>query len=485
MEVVGQIKCLKNIYDLLALCCEVTMLYTDYDYNSGGPLKYTGELQDVFSQYDVECKKGYKKHAFEHLKKGIEEFLGREANVDRLFAIALVIDDRIEPRLAERSGTGEEFIEYEGLNRQYTDQVLVTPKKVNSFFDEVQSRKDENGYAPFREPRESSIEDIDYQIKNYSVRYKKSFEEHPVRFFRASRDSLLYSHFSGHMQLSIGMVPLTHVHIKDIFEIECENGNFEIHGMKSSPKDLNKRYERTWEGLAGRTLDCLILPEMLMTEEILECLRSSPGPEAYLTVNGSVWKNCTNYSILTDVNGKEIFHYFKKALFKYKKDGKEYLEHLYSKKNKGYTVLEIENFGRIGIAICKDLLKPDVRTMYKRLNINLLFVPAYSPSMDMHSEACELAEQLGCVVIMVNSCGAMEKKGGEIGYVCMPAKQGNERSSLMKKISCGACEANCRNGCSGVFLELYFDKMVLHEDKLSFGIRNELLDAGRETQNEN
>lgn len=82
-----------------------------------------------------------------------------------------------------------------------------------------------------------------------------------------------------------------------------------------------------------------------------------------------------------------------------------------------------------------------------------------------------MAEQLGCVVIMVNSCGAMEKKGGEIGYVCMPAKEGNARSSLMKKIYCRECEANCRNSCSGVFFEIYFDRLVLYGEKLSFGYK--------------
>jgi len=472
MEVVNQIKYLKNVYDLLALCCEIIMSCKDYDYNSGGSVKYTVELQDVFSQYDMECRKGYKIHAFAHLKKGIEEFLNRDTNADRIFAIALVIDDRIRPEVVERCGTGEDFVEYEGLNRQYTEQVLVTPKKVNSFFDEVQSRKDENGYAPFREPRESSIEDIDYQIINYTIWSEKSFKEHPVQFYRASKDSLLSSHFSGHMRLSVGMIPLTYINIKDIFEIECENRKFEINGMKKCPKeDLKKRYERTWDGLAERKLDCLILPEMLMTEEVMDYLRSDREPKAYLTINGSIWKDCTNRSILTDVYGKDIFTYFKKALFKYEKDGKEYLEHLYSWENKGYNILEIENFGRICIAICKDLLKPDVRAMYKRLNINLLFVPAYSPSVDMHSEAHELAEQLGCVVIMVNSCGAMEKKGSEIGYVCMPAKKGNARSSLLKKIYCTECEDNCRNGCSGVFFEIYFDRLVLYKEKLSFGYK--------------
>lgn len=141
MEIVNQIKYLNNVYDLLALCCEIIMFCKDYDYNSGGSVKYTAELQDVFSQYDTECRKGYKTRAFAHLKKGIEEFLNRDTNTDRIFAIALIIDDRIRPEVVERCSTGEDFIEYEGLNRQYTDQVLVTPKKINSFLTKCKAER--------------------------------------------------------------------------------------------------------------------------------------------------------------------------------------------------------------------------------------------------------------------------------------------------------------------------------------------------------
>ena len=473
MNIVNEIDCLKNVYDLLALSCEITMLCGNYDYNSGNFIKYTHELQGMFSQYDMDCENTYKKKAFARLKKNIAEFLSMDRNEDRIFAIALMIDDRIKPEIVEKSSTGEDFIEYSELNRQYTDKVRVTPKKVHSFFDQVQSRKDENGHAPFRKPREFCIEDIDYQIKNYTIWYEKSFHEHPIQFYRASKDGLLYSHFSGRMQLSVGMIPVTCTHIEDIYAIECENGHFEIHGTKKCPKeDMKQRYEKIWKGLTGKKSDCLILPEMLMTEEIMDYLRLDFKPMAYLTINGSIWKDCTNRSIITDIHGNDIFHYFKKASFLYAKDGEEYLEHLNSSKNKGYTILEIENFGRIGIAICKDLLKPDVRTMYKKLNINLLFVPAYSPSVDMDSEAHELAEQLGCVVIMLNSCGALKKKNCEIGYVCMPAKKGDSRSSFMKKIYRKECIDNCSNGCDGIFFEINFDRLVLHEEKLSFGFRH-------------
>lgn len=363
MEITSQIKNLRNIYDLLALCCEATLLCPDYDYNSGAPCKYMDEADIIFLNYCHECKRSYKKHAFELLKRDIVKYLNKGAGLDRALAIALVIDNRILPKIVEKYSTADKWIAYQSLNQQYRNRIMVIPRKVKSFFDIVQSKKDENGHSPFRKNRE-------------------------------------------------------------------------IHSLKG-------RYEATTGKMPDKKLDFLIFPEMLMTDELMDYAKAHINPKAFITVNGSIWKECINKSIMTDFHGTEIFTYFKKALFEYHKDGKDYLEHLNPEENKAYAILEIENFGRISIAICKDLLEPDIRNMLRKINLNFLCIPAYSPSTDLHSEAHELAEQTGCITIIVNSCGALENAKNEVGFICMPAKEDENRSSVIKTFHNSCCYDNC------------------------------------------
>lgn len=487
MEIASQIKNLKNIYDLLALCCEAVLLCPNYDYNNGASHKYIGEVDTIFSNYCIECKKSYKKQAFEFLKKEIVKYLNKGAGLDRVLAIALVIDNRIPPIITEKYSTADKWIVYQSLNLQYTNRIMVIPRKVKSFFDIAQSKKDEKGNAPFRKNREIHNRGIDYHIKNYQIRYAADLTEQPLSLYRASENSELYSRFSSAKELLIGLMPLTCVHIRDIFEIDCKNGKFEIQGAKPQPKeDLKDRYEATASKMPDRKLDFLIFPEMLMTDELMDYAKAHINPKAFITVNGSIWKECINKSIMTDFYGTEIFTYLKKALFEYHKDGKYYLEHLHPEKNKAYAILEIENFGRIGIAICKDLLEPDIRNMLRKINLNFLCVPAYSPSTDLRSEARELAEQTGCITVMVNSCGALENAKKEIGFICMPAKEGEDRSSVIKAFHNCYCYDNCRAGCVGKTVSLHLDKFCMHENKCSFalyeeGVKNEpITDSGKQ-----
>lgn len=102
--------------------------------------------------------------------------------MDRALAIALVIDNRILPKIVEKYSTADKWIAYQSLNQQYRNRIMVIPRKVKSFFDIVQSKKDENGHSPFRKNREIHSRGIDYHIKNYLISLYRS----PFRSSRVS-----------------------------------------------------------------------------------------------------------------------------------------------------------------------------------------------------------------------------------------------------------------------------------------------------------
>ena len=80
--------------------------------------------------------------------------------------------------------------------------------------------------------------------------------------------------------------------------------------------------------------------------------------------------------------------------------------------------MDIEGVGRIGIAICKDLLNEKVKLFHKYMGTDFLIVPAYTDSMDLQSSAQELSKEYNCVVIVANACSAVEKpESNRIGFL--------------------------------------------------------------------
>lgn len=98
----------------------------------------------------------------------------------------------------------------------------------------------------------------------------------------------------------------------------------------------------------------------------------------------------------------------KKQPFTFEKDGEEYREYLDADKNKSFAILEIEQIGRIGIGICKDLINEEIKLFHKYIGTDILIVPAYTKSMDLQASAEELSKEYNCIVVVVNACSAIE-----------------------------------------------------------------------------
>lgn len=471
-SILNAIEYLENIYDLLALCCEILIeLKPDYDYHSGKFCEYQKEAGIILYEYMKNCTEKCEKAAIKKIKWDLKRYLGINNNFDKIYAIVLEIDNRIPPVIADSFTDKSDFKKYVCLNQQYSDTIRVIPKRIRGLLDKATQE------SVFRRPRENGELGLEDMVKNYCILWKKEdITSKPVSIYRASQNSVIYDHFVNEKTITIGVFSVTDIDINQLYEIPCENGKFEVHEMFDEVKSaMQERYQQILNGFHGKKIDFMIFPEMLMTNSILKDVKEleQKNKVAYISVNGTIWKDCTNKAVITDIFGREIATYYKKTSYEYsnKKDGKKYWEHLISPQEDDYVVLEIDGYGRIGIAICKDILNPQVRRIYKKIFANMLIVPAYSSSLDLQSEAKSLSEQIGCIIVFANACSE-RKECQDVGFLCLPAKLSNgERASIVKKIDKKDCSIKCEQQCLGKCYSIFLFEFEKGTDcKLSYKI---------------
>ena len=464
-EVLGNINCLQNIYDLLALCCSVLLQFQpDYDYQNNTFCEYFTEAGVLLAEYERNCKQISRKAAIRAMRKSLLDYWGvagesREFNFDKVYALILEIDDRIPPVVVEGASEQAVIKPYKGLNRQYIDRVCVIPRKVESFLN------DPLGKGVFRLQRDEGEGNLDDHLRNYRLLFP---QQECVTLYRVAKSSELYEYFHAQRKLRIGLFSVTDLELEDIFELNYGDQNFEVHEMQSHIKPMMlESYRQIFQKLAGERLDFLLFPEMMMTREFLQEVQKWEKEKevSLISVNGSIWQDQRNWSVVTNLFGKQIFVYYKKTPYKHKIKDKVYWEHLVPfDERKEYPILEIEGFGRIGVAICKDILNPNVLQVHKKLFTNLLLMPAYSHSLDLRSEAKELAEQVGSIVVFANSCSVRRGKDSG-GFVCMPAKKNGNRHSELIEYSEKIDNSTDKSICSGKYCFIDLTQIVTYPDK--------------------
>lgn len=365
----------------------------------------------------------------------------------------------------------------------YESKVHIIPKMKNTLLlsDGEISLKDPVNCERdlFRTPGECYCSVLDEMLVNYIVWDIEKINRYPIDIYRLNKNSALGRHFAKRSKLTIGVVLFSCKKIDDILDIAYTHGTFSVNGMKDDAKKmLQKRYIDIYRRSLTKDIDFLVFPEMLMTREMILQIQEEDekrnGPK--FIVNGSIWENFTNRSVLTDGGGNEIFAYYKKNPFIYEKDGKEYKECLREcEDSKKYAILEIEGIGRVGICICKDLMHEDILMLHKYLKTDLLLVPAFSSSLKMKIDAQNLAEKYNCFTIFVNSCAAYREhwKDGEqksIGFLTVPAKEKSSNDYCVREYCADVCIRQCEEKCIGKLFTLSFTDISAYGTKFSINM---------------
>lgn len=344
------------------------------------------------------------------------------------------IDDLVKGRI-KRGLTGRyDIIKYNALNEQYKDKIRIIPKLRDTFVlqGDMHYRKETGSeFSLFRNRGICACSRLDEHIVNYSIWDEDKIKDYPMWIYHLEEEHPIAKHFFDREKIVFKIVPLTDMALNKILDAKRQQRAFYIDKIyPDAEMILKKRYMDSVVKSENEDVDFLIYPEMLLTESMyreLSMQRSNKRPQ--IIINGSVWKNNMNKSVVTDGNGKEIFAYLKKEPYIDKSEGREYRELLDYDKNKEYAVLEISGLGRIGIATCKDLKNESIKLFHKCIGTDLLIVPACTNSMDLKSSAEEMAGEYNCVVLVTNTCSARSFTGADkrIGFISLPAKQKTER----------------------------------------------------------
>lgn len=465
-----------KIYDLLALCC--SYIFKEY---AKEPIEFSSlnyeeskynEVYDAIELYCEQCEEEGHVVAINELKKFVFKFLQSEISVEKCMAIVINIDELVEVKIRSKIINGRKIIKYDALNSQYTDQVKILPRFKDTFIDRANKELGNTEFPFLRDTRKNECSPVDDQVTNYAIWDANHIEKYPVWIHHFDNTSLLEKHFNQRNKIVFGIVPFSNVDTKELLNIKTENRVFYIENMNPAIEEgLKQKYINVCDKAEKEDIDFLVFPEMMMTQNILSgIIKKEKKDSPRIIVNGSIWENKTNKSIVSDENGNEIFSYFKKNPYTFEENGIEYKEFLDKRKNKGYHILELEGFGRVGIGICKDLISEEVKLFHKCIGTNLLIVPAYTKSMDLEASAENLSKEYNCVVVVVNACSALqkEKNNTRIGFITLPAKMKSDRASVTIRYFRDECSKECEENCKVKKITIDFERKNIYEDKESF-----------------
>ena len=475
----GHIQKTTKIYDLMALCC--SFILKEYnrspiEFNEFDDEKYD-EVYDVIEKYCYACEDEGRIKAFIKLREDIIEFMKPEPDVEKCFAVIRYIDELVEPDICGRLMGGEHKIKYTALNEQYCDKVKIIPEMKETFLHRGNIELGNNGYAFLRKRRESEWSPLDSEVVNYLIWDEECIKKYPLCIYHYDKMSQMAARFRRKNTIVLGIVPFSNEKTEQILNICYEKRLFFVDGLKEEAVEkLKNRYRDICRRSEKEDIDFLIFPEMLMTDAIIASIEKNENRKSpRVIINGSIWEDYTNRAVITDGNGREIFHYLKKEPFIYKHDNIEYKEWLKKEKNEEYCIMEIDGVGRIGIGICKDLLNEKIKLFHKYIGTDLLLVPAYTKSMDLQASAENLSKEYNCIVAVVNACSALEKKFPEteqerVGFITLPAKIGTDRSAVILRYYRNECKEECDKKCVGKKILIDFYSAGTYGDKKSYSV---------------
>ncbi len=477
----------KDIFDLLALCSSYVLKELSrvaYEFATFPEDDYL-DVYDAITSYVADISYCGREKAFYKLKKFVVQYFEKGISLEKCYAFVQYIDELVECTIEENLLNTDDMIQYNSLSMQYTDEVRIIPKRKKFFQREKENRVIENSkgeYQLFRKSREYCCSALDEETNSYMIWDKKSIQDYPFTICLLTDSHPISMHFSNKTEWTFGIVPFLNESIEDILDLKYERRAFFVKGIKSNVLEkLKKRYQDIYRRSEKNQLDFLIFPEMLLSEEIIDssCTEDRIGA-TWIVINGSISKDKVNKSIVTTGEGKVLFHYCKKEPYTFKEKEIEYKEYLDTEKNKEYTILESSAFGRIGVCICKDLLSEKVKCFHKHIGTDLLLVPAFSKSMDLHASAENLSKEYNCIVVMVNACSAIiiknkETKKQRLGFITMPAKTELGRSTHTHWYYMGDCLDSCEKQCVGKKISIDLSKIKQYNnDGISYFIEESM-----------
>lgn len=475
---------MNNIYNIMALC--ISYIYNEYENNKFDFAEFDfdkyKEEKECINEYIKDREYLGEEDAIENLREGLIELLKGKLCIDICYALVRYFDKFIYPEKPKKYVNKNIYIEYSYLNTEFKDKIAILP-----YYSETKCERSINKIVEkervFRERRNPDATLFGKFLNQYIILDKEKIKQYPLKMYFLPKDSAISQKLNRKGTLTIKIVPFTNKKLENVLDIKYNLNTFEINGISGNISSLlRKRHEQTYKKMKDEyNIDFLIFPEMLIDSEMNNDYKKIENDDnAFFVFDGSKWENRANSSqiVYYDKKIQTKFDYHKKSCYNYKKNGREYIERLDLSVKTDFLIWDIEDFGRISICICCDLIEEQVKQFHMLLKTNVLFVPSYSKSMDLLSGAEMLSKDYLCIVIMANACSAIadkieNNKDKKICFVTMPGKQGTKRSCKEFYIEKEYCWENCENGECGYIINIDLNKYVIDDNGIySFQIKN-------------
>lgn len=364
--------------------------------------------------------------------------------------------DRVVPwedqlKLADVSPNG-----FAALNRNQQETGVILAPKVPSFQDNRTPSMEEA--VPTRKWQSHFDPGINQELKNiYCIPINDCvLRGHPCQPVYHVIEGLS---ISGRKKVRIGLLPVVRdakleTDVSFVAAGEETRNTFTVKGVQNW-EQVKARIQAGWLDACRKSIDIAVLPECLGNAELFD---STPGysefwdnlsmaaeAEGYaapwLTIGPSWWHDHHNRLYVTDSVGNRVCVQEKQFPFEYQENGQIYLEDIRPDTPK-INVLNIPWIGRIGLAVCADLLHSEmVDLLVRTLHCNFIICAAYSPGKTLFTRICESSVSYGTTTIWLNACSASSKPEEGVGVIAAPGQNIPLRPECGG--NCGGDDAAC------------------------------------------
>lgn len=145
-------------------------------------------------------------------------------------------------------------------------------------------------------------------------------------------------------------------------------------------------------------------------------------PAPYLVVGPTWWSDHHNRLYVMRGSGDYVCVQEKQFSYEHREDGQNYREDI-RPDGPEVHIIHVPDLGRIGFAVCADLLYEDMRDLLIRtLHCNFLICPSFSKGKTLLTRICEEGAAHGNTAALINSCSAVQEPLEYVGVLVAPGQ---------------------------------------------------------------
>ncbi len=450
-ELIKFISKAENIFDVYILLyfnliSKQSSIFNELEGNQTDFNKFRENCSSIFEEKDFDSNLSLKN------KNKIVEYLNTVNRNVLLFSYALLtsIDEVFGNKDYRFSKIDYDMLEtdepYYPLNSKKTQRYGYVFFKSKSFLDKF--------YPPEKFMRQSPKIEITIEGENLII-YDYSNNDYKIEF-RNIKHTYLQDIFYKKERINIALIPLTgDAHYLEFAERKIgSKTKIYLKKMHHENQYKNKIID-ILDSLKDKEIDVVIFPEMVFSETILlnvkKFLNKNKGCFA-LVISGTIWKDKKNECITLSGDGIEIARQIKLNPYRTKNIEEDII---INSDNKVISIFDIENFGRCCTPICADFVSSNYVKELIKMNVNVLFVPAFTSILDhFYAYADELAIESKGITFVCNCCIQIinDKDGNKIDkqedvlFVNVPLRDAR-RSVFSLNCECKKCDHKDKVRC--------------------------------------